>query len=165
MPQRRHDGEPSEHPRRVTWRLQAARRASAPGSARRTGPTTSPRSRASPTATIPPTGWCAGRTLHPFPPRGRLRGAGGFHPREHLPGGPRGIRGRQPRRLLFDAADTPNGQSLEEVLRSTWNDTIEPGSLRTDDRQRPAGGHSSLGRARNGRSGSRPSASATPPFG
>src|SRR6478735_932871 len=34
------------------------------------------------------------------------------------------------RRLLFDAADTPNGQSLEEVLRSTWNDTIEPGSLR-----------------------------------
>ena len=36
------------------------------------------------------------------------------------------------RRLLFDAADTPNGQSLEEVLRSTWNDTIEPGSLRTE---------------------------------
>lgn len=35
------------------------------------------------------------------------------------------------RRLLFDAADTPNGQSLEEVLRSTWNDTIEPGSLTT----------------------------------
>lgn len=33
------------------------------------------------------------------------------------------------RRLLFDAADTPNGQSLEDVLRSTWNDTIEPGSL------------------------------------
>jgi predicted Zn-dependent protease len=35
------------------------------------------------------------------------------------------------RRLLFDAADTPSGQSLEEVLRSTWNDTIEPGSLET----------------------------------
>jgi predicted Zn-dependent protease len=35
------------------------------------------------------------------------------------------------RRLLFDAADTPNGQSLEEVLRSTWSDTIEPGSLET----------------------------------
>jgi predicted Zn-dependent protease len=35
------------------------------------------------------------------------------------------------RRLLFDAADTPNGQSLEEVLRSTWSDTIEPGSLGT----------------------------------
>ena len=35
------------------------------------------------------------------------------------------------RRLLFDAADTPAGQSLEEVLRSTWNDTIEPGSLTT----------------------------------
>jgi predicted Zn-dependent protease len=33
------------------------------------------------------------------------------------------------RRLLFDAADTPNGQSLEDVLRSTWTDTIEPGSL------------------------------------
>jgi predicted Zn-dependent protease len=35
------------------------------------------------------------------------------------------------RRLLFDAADTPNGQSLEDVLRSTWTDTIEPGSLVT----------------------------------
>jgi predicted Zn-dependent protease len=35
------------------------------------------------------------------------------------------------RRLLFDAAETPVGQSLEEVLRSTWNDTIEPGSLET----------------------------------
>jgi predicted Zn-dependent protease len=35
------------------------------------------------------------------------------------------------RRLLFDAATTPDGQSLEEVLRTTWNDTIEPGSLET----------------------------------
>jgi predicted Zn-dependent protease len=35
------------------------------------------------------------------------------------------------RRLLFDAADTPDGQSLEDVLRSTWTDTIEPGSLTT----------------------------------
>jgi predicted Zn-dependent protease len=35
------------------------------------------------------------------------------------------------RRLLFDAADTPNGQSLADVLRSTWTDTIEPGSLVT----------------------------------
>ncbi len=35
------------------------------------------------------------------------------------------------RRLLFDAADTPEGQSLEDVLRSTWTDTIEPGSLTT----------------------------------
>jgi predicted Zn-dependent protease len=33
------------------------------------------------------------------------------------------------RRLLFDAANTPAGQSLEEVLRSTWTDTLEPGSL------------------------------------
>jgi predicted Zn-dependent protease len=33
------------------------------------------------------------------------------------------------RRLLFDAAETPTGQSLEDVLRTTWNDTIEPGSL------------------------------------
>ncbi|HEX2135816.1 MAG TPA: M48 family metalloprotease [Microvirga sp.] len=33
------------------------------------------------------------------------------------------------RRLLFDAAATPGGQSLEEVLRTTWSDTIEPGSL------------------------------------
>lgn len=35
------------------------------------------------------------------------------------------------RRLLFDAAETPAGQSLEDVLRTTWNDTIEPGSLET----------------------------------
>jgi predicted Zn-dependent protease len=33
------------------------------------------------------------------------------------------------RRLLFDAAETPAGQSLEDVLKTTWNDTIEPGSL------------------------------------
>jgi predicted Zn-dependent protease len=33
------------------------------------------------------------------------------------------------RRLLFDAAATPGGQSLEDVLRTTWNDTIDPGSL------------------------------------
>ncbi|MDF2689270.1 MAG: peptidase [Microvirga sp.] len=35
------------------------------------------------------------------------------------------------RRLLFDAADTPEGQSLEDVLRSTWTDTVEPGTLTT----------------------------------
>jgi predicted Zn-dependent protease len=35
------------------------------------------------------------------------------------------------RRLLFDAAQTPEGQSLEEVLRTTWSDTIEPGSMET----------------------------------
>jgi predicted Zn-dependent protease len=35
------------------------------------------------------------------------------------------------RRLLFDAAETPIGQSLEEVLRTTWNDTIEAGTLET----------------------------------
>jgi predicted Zn-dependent protease len=33
------------------------------------------------------------------------------------------------KRLLFDAAETPDGQGLEDVLRSTWNDTIEPGSF------------------------------------
>ena len=35
------------------------------------------------------------------------------------------------RRLLFDATETPSGQSLEEVLRSTWSDTIEPDSVET----------------------------------
>jgi predicted Zn-dependent protease len=40
-----------------------------------------------------------------------------------------GASGDGERRLLFDAADTPNGQSLEDVLRSTWTDTIEAGSL------------------------------------
>jgi len=35
------------------------------------------------------------------------------------------------RRILFDAATSPDGQSLEEVLRTTWNDTIEPNSLET----------------------------------
>lgn len=33
------------------------------------------------------------------------------------------------RRLLFDAATTPGGQSLENVLRMTWTDRIEPNSL------------------------------------
>jgi len=40
-----------------------------------------------------------------------------------------GSSGDGERRLLFDAASTPAGQSLEEVLRSTWTDTIETGSL------------------------------------
>jgi predicted Zn-dependent protease len=65
------------------------------------------------------------------------------------------------RRLLFDAADTPNGQSLEDVLRSTWTDTIEPGSLTTTTSRSPPPRRT----ARNGHSGSRPSASATPPTG
>lgn len=42
-----------------------------------------------------------------------------------------GSSGEGSQRLLFDAAETQEGQSLEEVLRSTWNDTIEPGSLET----------------------------------
>ncbi len=33
------------------------------------------------------------------------------------------------RRLLFDALETEEGMGLEEVLRTTWNDSIEPGSL------------------------------------
>jgi predicted Zn-dependent protease len=32
-------------------------------------------------------------------------------------------------RLLFDAAETPTGESLEHVLRTTWNDTIDEGTL------------------------------------
>ena len=42
-----------------------------------------------------------------------------------------GASGDGERRLLFDAADTPEGQSLEDVLRSTWTDTVEPGTLTT----------------------------------
>ncbi|ACL60740.1 M48 family metalloprotease [Methylobacterium nodulans] len=33
------------------------------------------------------------------------------------------------RRLLFDAVETHAGQSLEDVLRATWNDAIETGSF------------------------------------
>jgi len=33
------------------------------------------------------------------------------------------------RRLLFDAVESPDGQSLEEVLRGTWSDSIETGSI------------------------------------
>lgn len=35
------------------------------------------------------------------------------------------------RRLLFDAIEPAAGQSLEEVLRSTWSDQIETGSIET----------------------------------
>ena len=69
------------------------------------------------------------------------------------------------RRLLFDAATTPDGQSLEEVLRTTWNDTIEPGSLETAHGQWPAGRDRHCRAARNGRSASRRSASAARPTG
>lgn len=33
------------------------------------------------------------------------------------------------RRFLFDAVDAPEGQSLADVLRSTWGDAVEAGSL------------------------------------
>ena len=52
-----------------------------------------------------------------------------------------GASGDGERRLLFDAADTPDGQSLEDVLRSTWTDTIEPGTPDHHHRERPARGH------------------------
>jgi predicted Zn-dependent protease len=42
-----------------------------------------------------------------------------------------GTSGDGSQRLLFDAAASPIGQSLEEVLRTTWNDTIEAGTLET----------------------------------
>ncbi|MGY2049255.1 M48 family metalloprotease [Methylobacterium sp. JK268] len=35
------------------------------------------------------------------------------------------------RRLLFDAVETNAGQGLEEVLRATWTDAIEAGSVET----------------------------------
>lgn len=33
------------------------------------------------------------------------------------------------RRLLFDAVEAGDGQSLESVLQATWNDAIDPGTL------------------------------------
>lgn len=33
------------------------------------------------------------------------------------------------RRMLFDQVDSRTGQSLDEVLKATWNDTIDAGSL------------------------------------
>ena len=64
------------------------------------------------------------------------------------------------RRLLFDAATTPDGQSLEEVLRTTWNDTIEPGSLDDHAPSTAFRSRSPCPAARNGPSASRRSASA-----
>ena len=34
-------------------------------------------------------------------------------------------------RLLFDAVEAPAGQSLSELLTTSWTDALEPGSLRT----------------------------------
>lgn len=34
-------------------------------------------------------------------------------------------------RLLFDAVEVPDGQSLQDVITTTWSETIEPGSLET----------------------------------
>ena len=41
------------------------------------------------------------------------------------------------RRLLFDQVENPAGQGLDEVLKATWNDAIEAGSLES----RTIGGH------------------------
>ena len=35
------------------------------------------------------------------------------------------------RRLLFDQIESKTGQSLEDVLKSTWNETVDPGSVET----------------------------------
>ena len=35
------------------------------------------------------------------------------------------------RRLLFDQVENPAGQGLEEVLKATWNDAVDPGSTET----------------------------------
>ena len=40
-----------------------------------------------------------------------------------------GTTGEGSRRLLFDQVESHEGQSLEEVLRATWSDAIEPGSV------------------------------------
>jgi predicted Zn-dependent protease len=40
-----------------------------------------------------------------------------------------GTTGEGSRRLLFDQVESNPGQSLEEVLKATWNDVVEPGSL------------------------------------
>ena len=38
-------------------------------------------------------------------------------------------RGDGGRRLLFDQVETTAGRSLEEVLRATWDDAIDAGSV------------------------------------
>jgi predicted Zn-dependent protease len=116
---------------RITLALQAARRASAPG--------VGEAGRAEYLAAI------EGLAYGDDPADGVVRGRRFIHSRlgvafeapegftlENTSQAVLGASSDGSRRLLFDAADTPNGQSLEEVLRSTWNDTIEAGSLRVD---------------------------------
>ncbi len=40
-----------------------------------------------------------------------------------------GTTGEGSRRLLFDQVESNPGQGLDEVLKATWNDVVEPGSL------------------------------------
>ena len=82
---------------RVALALQAARRAERPGH-RRDGPASLPRrpSTGSPTATIRPTGWCAGRRFIHARLGVAFEAPGGLFPGEHLPGRARSLRRRQP---------------------------------------------------------------------
>lgn len=78
------------------------------------------------------------------PADGIVRGRRFLHPRlgvafeapagyalENTPRAVLGVTGDGRRRLLFDAVDLPEGQSLQEVITSTWSDALEPGSLET----------------------------------
>jgi predicted Zn-dependent protease len=115
-------------PDRIALSLQAARRVGAPG----IGETD--RTRYLKTLD--------GITFGDDPAEGVVRGRRFIHPRlgvtfdapegMALENTSRAIVGASPdgsKRLLFDALATPEDQSLETVLESTWNDAVETGSI------------------------------------
>jgi predicted Zn-dependent protease len=125
----------STHPgtsERVALALQAARRIGAPGLVAS--------DRARYLAAID------GLAYGEDPANGVVRGQRFIHPRLSVafeaPDGivlentPRAVLGSSDdgnRRLLFDAVEAPEGQSLAEVLRSTWSDAVETGSIENLD--------------------------------
>jgi predicted Zn-dependent protease len=123
----------STHPstgERISQALQAARRASAPGIGEADRERYFVAVDGLPYGDDPADGLIRGRRFA----HGRLGVAFEAPEGFSLENTSQAVLGQSPdgnKRLLFDAASTPNGESLEDVLRTTWNDTIEPGSMET----------------------------------
>ena len=102
----------------------SGRRASAP----RTADAISPSSTGSPMATTPPTGSSAAAVScirASASPSRRRKASGSRTPRRRFSVLPP----TAARRLLFDAIEATEGQTLETVLQSAWNDSVETGSV------------------------------------
>ena len=70
-------------------------------------------------------------SLHPWPARRRLRGAGGLHPREHLAGRARSVRRRQPAPAVRRRRHARTGRASRRCCARPGTIRSRPGRLET----------------------------------